>query len=108
MSLKDFLRDTLNVEKEDIFNVDTKDSFSFFNSDAQLTDFILQTFNEFKVDGRFINVEVSKNPGGSGGKGGKKRDRKRGHRKGGDSRSFKGGKKGGFSKKGSKKRAGFY
>lgn len=108
MSLKDFLRDTLNVEKEDIFNVDTKDSFSFFNSDAQLTDFILQTFNEFKVDGRFINVEVSKNPGGSGGKGGKKRDRKRGHRKGGDNRSFKGGKKGGFSKKGSKKRAGFY
>lgn len=109
MSLKDFLRDTLNVEKEDIFNVDTKDSFSFFNSDAQLTDFILQTFNEFKVDGRFINVEVSKNPGGSGGgKSGKKRDRKRGHRKGGDSRSFKGGKKGGFNKKSSKKRAGFY
>ncbi|WP_108422952.1 DEAD/DEAH box helicase [Flagellimonas amoyensis] len=110
MSLKDFLRDTLNLEKEDIFNVDTKDSFSFFNSDAQLTDFILQTFTEFKVDGRFINVEVSKNPGGSGGgKGGKKRDRKRGHRKGGDNRSFKGGKKGGFGKKGGgKKRTGFY
>ncbi|WP_318344324.1 DEAD/DEAH box helicase [Flagellimonas baculiformis] len=109
MSLKDFLRDTLNLEKEDIFNVDTKDSFSFFNSDAQLTDFILQTFTDFKVDGRFINVEVSKNPGGSGGgKGGKKRDRKRGHRKGGDNRSFKGGKKGGFSKKGGKKRTGFY
>ncbi|KAB5491966.1 MULTISPECIES: DEAD/DEAH box helicase [Flagellimonas] len=109
MSLKDFLRDTLNLEKEDIFNVDTKDSFSFFNSDAQLTDLILQTFTEFKVDGRFINVEVSKNPGGSGGgKGGKKRDRKRGHRKGGDNRSFKGGKKGGFSKKGGKKRTGFY
>lgn len=108
MSLKDFLRDTLNLEKEDIFNVDTKDSFSFFNSDAQLTDLILQTFTEFKVDGRFINVEVSKNPGGSG-KGGKKRDRKRGHRKGGDNRSsFKGGKKGGFSKKGGKKRTGFY
>jgi ATP-dependent RNA helicase DeaD len=107
MSLKDFLRDTLNLEKEDIYNVDTKDSFSFFNSDAQLTDIILQTFTEFKVDGRFINVEVSKNPGGSG-KGGRKRDRKRGHRKGGGNKSFKGGKKGGYSKKGGKKRQGFY
>ncbi len=107
MSLKDFLRDTLNLEKEDIYNVDTKDSFSFFNSDAQLTDFILQTFTEFKVDGRFINVEVSKKPGGSG-KGGRKRDRKRGHRKGGGNKSFKGGKKGGYGKKGGKKRQGFY
>lgn len=59
---KDFLRDTLKLEKEDIYNVDTKDTFSFFNSDAQLTEFILQTFTEFKVDGRFINVEVSKTP----------------------------------------------
>ena len=108
MSLKDFLRDTLNLEKDDIFNVDTKDSFSFFNTDAQLTDFILQTFTEFKVDGRFINVEVSKKPGGGGGKGGKKRDRKRGHRKGGDSNSFRGGKKGGSGRKSGKKRSGFY
>ncbi|MEW2922369.1 MULTISPECIES: DEAD/DEAH box helicase [Flavobacteriaceae] len=107
MSLKDFLRDTLNLEKEDIYNVDTKDSFSFFNSDAQLTDFILQTFTEFKVDGRFINVEVSTKPGGQG-KGGRKRDRKRGGRKGGGNKSFKGGKKGGYGKKGGKKRQGFY
>ena len=108
MSLKDFLRDTLNLEKEDVFNVDTKDSFSFFNTDAQLTELILETFTDFKVDGRFINVEVSKKPGGGGGKGGKKRDRKRGHRKGGDSNSFRGGKKGGSGRKGGKKRSGFY
>ncbi|MCB0372956.1 MAG: DbpA RNA binding domain-containing protein, partial [Muricauda sp.] len=112
MSLKDFLRDTLNLEKEDIFNVDTKDSFSFFNTDASITEFILQTFTDFKVDGRFVNVEVSKNPGGS--KGGRKRSgrkgggRKSGGRKGGESKSFRGGKKGGFSKKGGKKRPGFY
>jgi len=109
MSLKDFLRDTLNLEKEDIYNVDTKDSFSFFNTDAHLTEFILQTFTDFKVDGRFINVEVSKNPGGRKGGGGK-----RGHRKGGSDRrkggnkSFKGGKKGSYGKKGGKKRSGFY
>ena len=114
MSLKDFLRDTLNLEKDDIFNVDTKDSFSFFNSDAQLTEFILQTFTDFKVDGRFINVEVSKKPA-SGGKGGRKRDRKRGHRKGGDNKSFRKGRKGGsgrkeggFGRKGGKRRSGFY
>ena len=107
MTLKDFLRDTLSLEKEDIFNVDTKDSFSFFNSDAQWTDLILQTFTEFKVDGRFINVEVSKNPESTSGKGGRKKEgRSRGHRKGGD--SFRGGKKGGFNKKGGKKRAGFH
>jgi ATP-dependent RNA helicase DeaD len=111
MSLKDFLRDTLNLEKEDVYNVDTKDSFSFFNTDAQLTEFILQTFTDFKVDGRFINVEVSKKPGGGGGKGGGKKHghRKGGHRKGGNNKpSFKGGKKGSFGKRGGKKRAGFY
>jgi len=108
MTLKDFLRDTLNLDKEDIFNVDTKDSFSFFNSDAQWTDLILQTFTEFKVDGRFINVEVSKNPETQSGKGGRKKEGKSrgGHRKGGD--SFRGGKKGGFNKKGGKRRAGFH
>lgn len=111
MSLKDFLRDTLNLEKEDVYNVDTKDTFSFFNTDAQLTELILQTFTDFKLEGRFINVEVSKNPGaGGGGKGGKKRRGRKGggggHRKGGN--SYKGGKKGGYGKKGGKKKQGFY
>lgn len=107
MSLKDFLRDTLNLEKEDIFNVDTKGSFSFFNSDASITDFILQTFTDFKVKGRFINVEVSTKPGGSG-RGNRKKDRKRGHRKGGDGQSFKRGRKESKGRKGGKKRPGFY
>jgi ATP-dependent RNA helicase DeaD len=78
MSLKDFLRDTVNLGKDDIFKVDVKDSFSFFNTDAAATEAILKTFTEFKVDGRFVNVEVSKNPGGSGGGGGRgRRDRSR-------------------------------
>ena len=75
MSLKDFLRDTVNLGKDDIFKVDVKDSFSFFNTDAAATEAILKTFTEFKVDGRFVNVEVSKNPGGGGGRG--RRDRSR-------------------------------
>jgi len=76
MSLKDFLRDTVNLGKDDIFKVDVKDSFSFFNTDAAATEAILKTFTEFKVDGRFVNVEVSKNPGGGGGGRGR-RDRSR-------------------------------
>ncbi len=68
MSLKDFIRDTVGLGQDDVFKVDVKDSFSFFNTDAEATEKILSTFTEFKVDGRFVNVEVSKNPGGGGGK----------------------------------------
>jgi ATP-dependent RNA helicase DeaD len=75
MSLKDFIRDTVGLQKDDVFKVDVKESFSFFNSDADTTEQILAKFTEFKVDGRFVNVEVSKNPGGGGGG---RRDRKRG------------------------------
>jgi len=66
MSLKDFIRDTVGLGKDDVFKVDVKESFSFFNTDAEMTDKILSTFTEFKVEGRFVNVEVSKNPGGGG------------------------------------------
>ncbi len=82
MSLKDFLRDTLGLEKEDIFRVDTKDSFSFFNTDANFTPLVLETFNDFKVDGRFVNVEISKKPERSGK--GRRREKKKGRRREGN------------------------
>ncbi|MEE9364297.1 MAG: DEAD/DEAH box helicase [Cellulophaga sp.] len=97
MSLKDFLKDTVDLERDDVFKVDVKESFAFFNTDASITEKILQTFTEFKVDGRFVNVEISNNPGGGGGggsrgrrdRGGRDRDRggSRGRR---DSRDNKG------------------
>jgi len=68
MSLKDFVRDTVGLDQDDVFKVDVKESFSFFNTDAAVTEKILATFTEFKVDGRFVNVEVSKSPGGGGGR----------------------------------------
>lgn len=79
MSLKDFLKETLGLGKEDIYRVDTKDSFSFFNADTEMAEFILQTFKDFKVKGRYINVEVSTQPESpsrkkKGKKGGKKKD----------------------------------
>ncbi len=78
MSLKDFIRDTVGLQQDDVFKVDVKESFSFFNTDATSTDQILATFTEFKVNGRFVNVEVSKNPGGGGGRGGRDRNKSRG------------------------------
>src|SRR5690606_5713799 len=83
MSLKDFIRDTVNLGQDDVFKVDVKDSFSFFNTDAAATEAILKTFTEFKVDGRFVNVEVSKSPGGGGG--GASRGRRDRGRSGGSS-----------------------
>jgi ATP-dependent RNA helicase DeaD len=69
MTLKDFIRDTVGLGQEDVFKVDVKESFSFFNTESESTQQILEKFTEFKVDGRFVNVEVSKNPGGGGGGG---------------------------------------
>ncbi|MCK0190108.1 DEAD/DEAH box helicase [Arenibacter sp. F20364] len=100
MSLKDFLRDTVNLGKDDIFKVDVKDSFSFFNTDAAATEAILKTFTEFKVDGRFVNVEVSKNPGGGGGRGRRDRSRSGGGRDSRDSDRNKGRRRDRSSSKG--------
>src|SRR5690606_30618309 len=47
MSLKDFIRDTVNLGQDDVFKVDVKESFSFFNTDAAATEAILKTFTEF-------------------------------------------------------------
>jgi len=111
MSLKDFLRDTLNVDKDDLYKVDVKDSFSFFNTDAELSELILRTFSDFKVDGRFVNVEVSKNPGGGGNRRGRdkgrrpNRDRNRDRRS--DGNSFKTGSRR-SGKRRNKKRDGFF
>ncbi len=104
MSLKDFLKENLGLDKDDIFRVDTKDSFSFFNTEASLTPLVLETFTEFKVDGRFINVEVSKNPGRGGGR--RKNDRSRGKRRDRNS-GFK-GKKGKPKKNRGKRNPGFF
>ncbi len=65
MSLKDFLRDTLGLGRDDVFKVDVKEGFSFFNTDAEHTQSVLDTLNSVHLEGRKINVEISKNDGGS-------------------------------------------
>lgn len=64
MQLKDFLRDTLGLGRDDIFKVDVKEGFSFFNTDAQHADLVTSTLNAMHLEGRRINVEISKNDGG--------------------------------------------
>ncbi|MAW94727.1 MULTISPECIES: DEAD/DEAH box helicase [unclassified Leeuwenhoekiella] len=78
MSLKDFLKDATGLG-EGIYKVDCKDSFSFFNTDTENKDTILALFEDFKLQGRQVHVEVTKDTRGGGG-GGK---RKRNDRKGG-------------------------
>ncbi len=100
MSLKDFLRDLLQLGKDDVYKVDVKDSFSFFNTDTVHQELVMSIFKDFKLDGRQINIEISKDTGRKsrgGGGGGRSRGRGRGDRndRGGDG----GGRKGGFKKR---------
>lgn len=109
MSLKDFLKEVLELGKDDVFKVDVKDSFSFFNTEKENEEKVLAFFTDFKYNGRYVNVEVSENKGRGGGG---KRDRGRGKRKGndrprGEKRSrrsndsgFQGGRRSDRSKKG--------
>ncbi len=94
-SLKDFLTEELNLDRDDVFKVDCKASFSFFNTDEKHTDLILKTFTEYKQNGRFVNVEVTKDQQSGRGGGGRKRERGGGGRR--NSKSFDDNKGGKFS-----------
>ncbi|WP_338358302.1 DEAD/DEAH box helicase [Yeosuana marina] len=85
MKLKDFLKEQLELGRDDVFKVETKESFSFFNTENELKEKVLAHFTDFKHEGRFVNVEVSENRGG-----GRRNDRKGGERRSkprGDKRS---------------------
>ena len=82
-SLKDFLKTTLNLGRDDVFKVDVKNSFSFFNTDADLSDLVMSTFTDFQMDGRFINVELSTKGAGRD-RGGRKRGNDDGRKHGND------------------------
>ncbi|MFK8266127.1 DEAD/DEAH box helicase [Capnocytophaga cynodegmi] len=83
-TLKDFLKATLDLGKDDVFKVDVKNSFSFFNTEAENTDLVINTFNDFQLDGRFINVEISSKQ-----EGGRERGRKSQKEKNRDSKGRK-------------------
>ncbi|MFD2541772.1 DEAD/DEAH box helicase [Lacinutrix gracilariae] len=66
MKLKDFLKEILELGRDDVFKVDVKESFSFFNTEKEHQEKILAFFTDYKHEGRFVNVEVSENRGGGG------------------------------------------
>ena len=64
MTLKDFLKATLDLGRDDVSRVEVKDSFSFFNVDSSKTNDVLAAFENFQLQGRHINVEVTKKSAG--------------------------------------------
>ena len=112
MQLKDFLRDTLELGREDVYKVDVKEGFSFFNTDEEHTDKVMGILNGMEIEGRRINVEISKNDGGgrrdhngrsSSGGGGFRGERNSGSRSGG----FGPRKEGGGAPRSDRKEGGF-
>ncbi|MCA0153683.1 DEAD/DEAH box helicase [Winogradskyella vincentii] len=90
MSLKDFIKEVLDLGRDDVFKVDVKDSFSFFNTDKAMEKKVLDFFTDFKYNGRFVNVEVTENKGGGGrrdrgGRGKRRSDDRRGKNRSSDS-----------------------
>ncbi|NRR92244.1 DEAD/DEAH box helicase [Winogradskyella undariae] len=67
MKLKDFLKEQLELGRDDVFKVDVKESFSFFNTEKGLQEKVLAFFTDFKYEGRYVNVEVSEDKGRSRG-----------------------------------------
>ncbi len=83
MSLKDFLKEATGLG-DGIYRVDCKDSFSFFNTDTEHKDAILALFEDFKLQGRQIHVEITKDTRDSGGGKSNKGRKKRKGRSDGD------------------------
>ncbi|WP_406683159.1 DEAD/DEAH box helicase [Seonamhaeicola sp. MEBiC1930] len=86
MSLKDFLKEVLELGQDDVFKVEVKDSFSFFNTENDQKEKVLAFFTDFKNNGRFVNVEVSENRGGRGRRDGRRSGGRRDGRSGGGRR----------------------
>ena len=69
MKLKDFLKETLELGRDDVNRVEVKNNFSFFNVDASMKDKVVATFDDFEYQGRQVNVEITKSsPRGGGGR----------------------------------------
>jgi ATP-dependent RNA helicase DeaD len=73
MILKDLIRESLGVSKKQVFRVETKDSFSFFSTEAELATKVLEHFQGLTFNGREVKVEptgqdekASRRPGKSG------------------------------------------
>ncbi len=96
MDLKDLIREVTELSKDDVFHVDTMDSFSFFNTDSKYVDKVFESFKDVFFQDRSVEIEISKDKGGRN-RGGKGKGKGGGRRGGGGRKS---NNKGGFSGKG--------
>lgn len=93
MSLKDFLKEHIELGRDDVFKVDVKDSFSFFNTETSQKEKVFSVFENFTHNGRSVNVEITEDKGRNRnrGRGGRRRDgggdRRRNDRPRGERRS---------------------
>jgi len=80
MDLKDLVRELTDLGKDDVFHVDTMDTFSFFNTDEKYMEKVLAALKGIEFNGRMVDIEISKDRGRKGGRGSRKGgDRGRGH-----------------------------
>ena len=89
MDLKDLVREITKLGKDEVFHVDTMDTFSFFNTDVAHADKVLESFKEVRYHDRLVEIEISADRGRKGGRPSKK----------GKSDGFSDKKRGGFDKK---------
>jgi ATP-dependent RNA helicase DeaD len=61
------LKEATGLGKEDIFKVETKDSFSFFSTEAEHTNRVLESLKGANLEGREVRVELSGDSQGKGG-----------------------------------------
>ncbi|MDA1148921.1 MAG: DEAD/DEAH box helicase [Bacteroidetes bacterium] len=62
-SMKDYLKKSLGLDRDEIFKVDTLNNFSFFNVDAALSELVFDTFKGVEHNGYSVNVELTKDTG---------------------------------------------
>lgn len=60
MSLKDYLKQTLDLGRDEVKHVEVKGSFSFFSVDSSLAEQVIAIFENIEHNGRSVNVEVTK------------------------------------------------
>lgn len=80
MDLKDLIREVTELPKDDVFHVDTMDTFSFFNTDSKYVDLVIEAFKGVQFNDRRVEIEISKDRGGrkfGGGGRGKDKGRKK-------------------------------
>ena len=90
--MKDFLKAEFKLGRDDVFKVDTKNTFSFFNVENNHAELVLQKLNGIKVNDRIVSVEVTENKSRDRGRSRNRNRNKSGKRFGNDGGNFRGSK----------------